>query len=129
MEAGEDIPFVDLLRQMEQGALLHDATDRLRELVRAIEQAQVGGGRPKGTFTLSLEVVNESGVMIVRGAITLKKPQRPRPRAVFFATQDGDLTTDNPRQLGLPLDPPTVEVRDVLPLQRAAAGGAHPNRE
>jgi hypothetical protein len=108
-------PFVDFLLSLERGALVLDLGDRLREVVQAVEAAGAQGKTPKGTLTLTLTVANDDGILIVRSAIGTKKPERPRPRAIYFATAEGDLTVKDPRQMALPLAGP-----DIHPIRREA---------
>jgi hypothetical protein len=73
------------------------------------EVAGRSGSDAKGSLTLKLTYAGEpNGTMDVRYDITVKGPKKKLGRTVMFLTPGANLTTENPRQLGLGLP-----VRDV----------------
>jgi hypothetical protein len=89
--------FTDTLRDIRGGQLTEDLTERLRELVSKVNET--GGG---GSLTLTLKIkraAKGSGMtLIVADDIKVKLPVGERGETILFATDDGELQRNDPRQ-------------------------------
>ncbi|KIP13414.1 hypothetical protein KY49_686 [Burkholderia sp. MSHR3999] len=93
-------PITDTLRQIAGGHLLDTASDQLADLVRVVDS---NGGSGKLTIELTVKKATRGGAMLVTGKSTLKKPADEPLEAMLFATPEGNLITDDPRQQKLDL--------------------------
>lgn len=93
-------PITDVLRQIAGGSMLDHASDQFAELVRAID---TNGGSGKVTVELTVKKASRAGAMLVTGKSTLKKPADDPMEALLFATPEGNLVADDPRQQKLDL--------------------------
>jgi hypothetical protein len=93
-------PITDTIRQIGGGVFIDLASDKLAELVAAVDQT----GKP-GKINLSITVKKASrgGAMLVTGAVMLSKPAEPAMECMLFATPDGNLVADDPNQSKLDL--------------------------
>lgn len=106
--------FADIIKEFAHGSTNKTATERLREVVAAC----VTSGA-KGSITLKLSVGVHQGIAEIKAQISTKKPEPSLPGACFYATEDGELLDEDPRQLKLPakvIDSPT-------PLKTIHGGG------
>ncbi|WP_213306078.1 hypothetical protein [Paraburkholderia sacchari] len=103
-------PITDVLRHIAGGSLLDHASDQFAELVRAIDG---NGGTGKLTLELSVKKASRGGAMLVTGKSVLKKPADEPMEAMLFATPEGNLVADDPRQQKLDLK--RVESTDTPP--------------
>lgn len=91
--------FTDELRDLRQGDLVHDLTSKLAELVLAVTDR----GKP-GKLTLELAVRQVSGgVVAITDKVSLKLPVGRAAETLMFASPEGSLLVDNPRQNKLDL--------------------------
>jgi len=105
-EAVDVRPFADVLRELSGGQAHHDLSRRLHELTDAVRST----GRP-GKLSLVIEVKPISGTdgknVTVTDQVTAKIPQAERPKTIFFVTQDGQLSRQDPGQI------PAFDLRQV----------------
>lgn len=86
-EDGEIMPLLDL------------ASDRLAELVNAVTSTGKAG-----SLTLKIDLKpSTAGALAVKGAVTIKKPQRMPREALLWPTPDGNLMAEDPKQTKLEL--------------------------
>lgn len=90
--------FAEFLAEFGKGATNRVASQRMREIVKACTET----GR-KGSITIKLEVGAVGGVAELRAKISVTKPEPALPGGVYFATEDGALVEEDPRQLKLPV--------------------------
>lgn len=91
--------FADVLREVSGGRAYENANARLAEVV-----AGVLDSRKAGEITLKLKVTpNGDNTVKVTVQTTAKVPEPNIGDSIFFASEDGDLTRDDPRQEKLPL--------------------------
>lgn len=93
-------PIFDTLRDLRAGQLLTDMQDQLQQLVTA-----VGDTGKAGKLTLTLEVKpfeRAEGAMVIRDTLKLGLPKIESKGTVMFATPNGALQRNNPRQDDLP---------------------------
>lgn len=91
-EVTEGIEFATVLLNLSEGASHRELTENLRELVQSVKET----GKP-GTlqYTIAIKPTDlSSGAVAVMDQIKLKKPEYARPKSLFFADKDGNLTRD-----------------------------------
>lgn len=104
--------LTDVLRDLRGGACVDEATDRLAELVQRVTDT----GKPGSiTITLTAKVASRaSGALIITDKVALKLPAGAPSESILFATPEGSLLTEDPRQQKLDLKAvpePTKELR------------------
>lgn len=104
----KEFNFAEFFEEFGKGATNRVASERLREVVKACAET----GR-KGKITITLEVGSAGGVAELRAKISVTKPEPALPGGVYFATQDGALVEEDPRQLKLPV----AKVIDIAPVK------------
>lgn len=95
--------FADYMRTLEDGVLLSDLDDVVRDMVLAIEEAEATGQKPNGSITIKLALKKESGVIVTNPTLTVVKPKKNRRATLLWATPEGNLQRDNPKQMELGL--------------------------
>lgn len=96
--------FNQVISAVEDGHLHNDLSDKLRDLVGDLENAATQrGGKAAGTFTLTLKLSLEGGIMEIAADIATKAPKPKRGRSIFYVTPENNLTRRDPRQPDLPL--------------------------
>lgn len=94
--------ILQTLGQLRKGKMLEDLDATLRHVVDAVrDAAQESGGIAGGEVTIKLKLKSQKGdhmVIDVHDEITSKTPARPGGRTVFFASGDGELVRNDPRQ-------------------------------
>lgn len=98
--------FAELLTEFGHGAANRKLTDSLRELVAACKET----GR-KGSLTIKLAVKADGKMTSVGIDVKTTKPEHALPGEIFYATDDGGLTREDPRQRSLPLKVLDVDAR------------------
>lgn len=92
-------PFSDVLGELENGQALRDLTRLQYEVVRAVLDTV-----KKGSLTITIEYTPTGrGSVETDVKITAKAPEHGRPSTTFFATPEGTLMRDDPKQPKLPL--------------------------
>jgi hypothetical protein len=102
-------PITDTLRHLRGGVFLDEASDALAELVQAVSDT----GRP-GTLTVSLTLKRASrgsGALVIADKITVKGPKEDAVETMLYATPEGALVAEDPRQHKLALK----DVREAIP--------------
>lgn len=87
--------FIAALTGIDHGAVATKADDLLMELVRAVNEL----GR-KGSVTVKIEISPAKGNSVnvqVAATASAKMPEPDAPWGLFFFTEDGALTRDDPR--------------------------------
>jgi hypothetical protein len=102
-------PFLETLKEVEQGQFQAEASEKLTQLIKDV----VAYGAP-GTFSLSLKFSTKGNQVIIDGDINIKAPKPARSVTVMFATVDGRLTRRDPRQpmltgVVVPIEGPEVK--------------------
>lgn len=97
-------PFALTLQEIGAGRLAARVSEQLADLTSAV----VATGK-KGKITLTIEVAPvkkaNANTLMVSGSskAAIPEPEDASPTSVFFATDDGTLSRDDPRQPQLPL--------------------------
>lgn len=91
-EARQD--FAAVLMQHDKGALHHEASRALAEVVQAVNTT-----RKKGSITITISVApgKAEDVITLEGSVASKKPVAPKA-SMWFTTDEGVLQRDNPNQ-------------------------------
>lgn len=96
--------------------LLDEAGSQFSDLIKAI----VSTGKA-GSLTLKIDVKpSTAGALAVKATVATKKPKGLPPESLLWATPDGNLIEDDPRQNKLDLKP--VAVEPARELKQVAAG-------
>lgn len=87
-------PFPDTLRQIRYGALQDELSEAMNQLTQACTEA----GKT-GELVLKIKLKpNFSGQVEILDDLTLKLPKPVRGTSIFFATPEGNLQREDPRQ-------------------------------
>lgn len=110
-------PITDTLRSLGHGSFIDDASDALNKLVTAVDETGRGG---KLTLTLAIKKATRgSGAMVVQDEIKLTMPKMDSRETMLFATPEGNLVTEDPRQQKLDLKTVT-KATEEQPLKTVA---------
>jgi hypothetical protein len=90
--------FTDVIRDMRFGETLDEISEEFNKLVTAVESTGKGG---ELIFKVRLKP-SSSGAIEVIDDIKSKIPQLAKGSSLFFATPEGNLVRNNPRQDELP---------------------------
>lgn len=103
-------PITDVIAQLRMGETLDEASEKFNELVQAVDAT----GKP-GTFTMKITIKpSTSGALEITDDITIKKPEGTKGSSLFFATPEGNLSRNDPRQSEIPgLKAVTEEARQL----------------
>ena len=105
-------PITDTLRLLDGGAFLNRSSDELAALVRRVDETGKAG---KLTMTLEVKRVTGGAISIVPSVVA--RVPEPKPDAtVLWATVEGNLTQDNPRQQRLELRTVDQSTGEILAL-------------
>jgi hypothetical protein len=91
-------PFTDVLRDMRFGEALDELSEEFNTLVQAVENT----GRP-GELVLSIKLKpSTAGAIELTDLIKVKLPAPQKGTSLFFATPEGNLVRNDPRQKEIP---------------------------
>ena len=111
--------IINTLGELRRGKFLEDLDAELRHVVDAVRAAaEESGGVAKGELSVKLSIksdANDALQIDVVDAITAKFPGRQGGRTAFYASADGALVRQDPRQYDMPL-------RDVSRAPQPTAG-------
>lgn len=93
-------PITDTLRHIGGGIFIDTASDKMAELVSAVDQSGKAG---KLVIEIGCKKATRGGAMHLTGKVTLKKPAEEPMEAMLFATPEGNLVADDPKQTKLDL--------------------------
>ena len=93
-------PITDTLRHIGGGVFIDTASDKMNELVTAVSESGKAG---KLLLEISVKKATRGGAMHITGKLTLKKPAEEPMEAMLFATPEGNLVADDPKQSKLDL--------------------------
>jgi len=93
-------PITDTLRHIGGGVFIDTASDKLAELVAAVDTSGKSG---RIDLTISVKKAMRGGAMILTGKVKVTKPADEPMEAMLFATPEGNLVADDPHQQKLDL--------------------------
>lgn len=85
--------FLTILGELDSGSIADDGLYQLSEVVRAVRKS----GK-KGSVTLKLEIAPDGQQVVISGKVDAKIPMPAKGQTIYFATDAGELTRDNPKQ-------------------------------
>jgi hypothetical protein len=89
-----------LIGMLEQGDLNQELSAELGRCLKHMGELSEENPKAayKGTLTLKLNIDIEAGEVHIKADIESKMPRRPRRSSLFWVTDDGELSTEHPRQ-------------------------------
>jgi len=95
--------FSQLIGALEEGALHHELTQQIQEIVATLNNHRAEyGGEPKGALSIALAFALKGSTIEITGKTTTTLPKASRERTILWTTGDNRLTRQNPKQMGLP---------------------------
>lgn len=94
-------PITDTLRSLRGGVLVDEASTALADLVNAVMESGKAG-----ELTIKLRLTKASrgsGAIVIRDSIAVKRPADDVLETILYATPEGSLLTQDPRQQTLDL--------------------------
>ena len=84
------------IADIRRGALNQEAAEEMTKVIQAVRETGKAG---KLTITIDVKpLANHEGAVTVRGKATATLPKVDSKDEVFFATEGGELTRNNPKQ-------------------------------
>jgi hypothetical protein len=93
-------PITDTLRHIGGGVFIDTASEKLAELVSAVDASGKSG---KIDLSITVKKASRGGAMHITGKVRLTKPAEEALEALLFATPEGNLVADDPHQQKLDL--------------------------
>lgn len=93
-------PITDTLRHIGGGVFIDIASDKLAELVAAVDTTGKAGSID---LKIKMKKATRGGAMHITGTVKLNKPAEEPMEAMLFATPEGNLVADDPHQQKLDL--------------------------
>jgi hypothetical protein len=90
--------FSDVLREIRNGEALDNLSEKLNQLVKAVDETGKGG---ELTLKITLKPM-KSGAIEICDDVKIKKPELPVGTSLFFPTVEGNLQRNDPRQTEIP---------------------------
>lgn len=92
-------PIIETLNRLDAGMLMDDATEKLAEVVKSVEETGKAG-----ELTIKVKVRKATaGALALEGVVTSKMPPKEKFESLLFATPEGNLLAEDPRQQRLEL--------------------------
>lgn len=116
--------FCRILSCLRDGDADIQLTEAMHGLLHTLQERAEDTSEAKGELTLKLKVkVDNRGVVGITDDISVKEPNPGGGSSVFWLTEQGKLTPENPRQQKLPLRgiPGETRVAKDLPANDAGA--------
>lgn len=93
-------PITDTIRHIGGGVFIDTASEKLKELVAAVDAS----GKPgKINLAITIKKTTRGGAMHVSGTVSVTKPPEEPLECMLFATPEGNLVADDPKQTKLDL--------------------------
>lgn len=90
-------PFAAFLQEQSAGRTHEELSAKLHDLIVAVQETGKGG-----SLTLKIDVKPIPGAgkrtLTVTDAVAVKIPKTDRPKSIFFITDDGNLSRNDPTQ-------------------------------
>lgn len=96
--------FSHLIATHEAGNLNHDMSGWMRDAVANVSNHyHEYRGKPSAKIAVEITITCEEGTLVVVAKPTVKMPQPPRPKRIYYATEGNALTPNNPKQIQMDL--------------------------
>lgn len=90
--------FTDLLVELDEGQTHEHLTAELRRLVQAVQETNKAGAL---VLTLNVKKSERGKTLIVNPKVVVKIPTPSSNATMFYATEEGSLQREDPRQMTL----------------------------
>lgn len=108
-------PITDTLRHVRSGVMLDEASEKLAEIVKAVD---ITGKSGKLTIELQVKKLSRSGALEIIDKVTSKVPTEAPLTTMMYPTPEGNLITEDPRQQKLDLKSVrVVGAADITPIK------------
>ena len=89
-----------LIGSLEGGQLNQALSNEFAEVFRKLHDLSTEDQKKnhKGSVTLKLSLAAENGSVTISADIKSDTPKQPRPRSFYWITENGELSTEHPRQ-------------------------------
>ncbi|WP_185983007.1 hypothetical protein [Aureimonas mangrovi] len=102
-----------LLGMLEGGEFVGKLQNEMNAALTALNEAAGPKGKAAGHVTVKFGLKVEAGMVTITPDITAKKPKEEFGSSVFWVTEDGDLSTQHPRQSDMFDGPREIRDRDA----------------
>jgi hypothetical protein len=92
-------PFVDTLRTLRSGLCEDELATALQSVVQAVSETGKAGSL---TLTIDVKPMNAAGALVITDTIKTKLPVEKSAGTVLWATPEGNLQLNHPKQNDLP---------------------------
>ncbi|SFK75397.1 hypothetical protein SAMN05216302_101470 [Nitrosomonas aestuarii] len=93
--------IITTLRQIGNGSLVTSMENNLQKLVQAVDESGKAG---KLTIVIDVKKATKGNAMNIKGQTKLTAPSTEHHESLMFATEEGELVTENPKQQKLDLN-------------------------
>ncbi|MFA5633440.1 MAG: hypothetical protein WC997_18275 [Porticoccaceae bacterium] len=97
--------ITETFERLRGGEMLDEASERLAEVVRAVDATGKAG---EITIKLQVKKLSRSGALEIIDRVTAKVPEEPQLTTMMYPTPEGNLITEDPRQQKLDLKVPQI---------------------
>lgn len=95
--------FLTFIAEQQGGVVAAELSKELRELTEAIEDHHDHfRGKVSGSIAVQFKITLENGIYMIDSEYAVRRPKVPVARTIMFLGNDGNLGTNNPKQLNLP---------------------------
>ncbi len=98
--------ITETLERLRGGQMLDEASEKLAEIVRAVD---VTGKAGELVIKLQVKKLSRSGALEVIDKVTAKVPEESPITTMMYPTPEGNLITEDPRQQKLDLTMPVIQ--------------------
>lgn len=112
--------FDDLITDLDDGELRNRLTEELQQVVRGVRRSNLAG-----SLILKLSVKPDGRAILIIPQVTTKIPTAKSNSTLFYDTEDGDLSRNDPKQLTLR----TVAPKPPTRLRVAGQDAQAPNED
>ncbi|HAW46286.1 MAG TPA: hypothetical protein DCX34_03475 [Roseovarius sp.] len=103
-----------LIGLLENGEFADAYRRELTETIAALNETAGPRGKASGHVTLKLDIKLENGMAQITPSLTSKRPKEGHGASLLWVTEDGELSTEHPRQHDMfPAGPRAVEPAEV----------------
>lgn len=93
-------PITDILRNIQNGSLVDEASDAMRDLLIRVDES---GKTGKLTLEISVSKLSRGGAVALRGKVKVSAPAEAPAEGIFWVSPEGDALTEDPNQQKLDL--------------------------